>query len=123
MKRGGKGLLTLAPHDESMSVRSRARAILIPMFFYVVLGGASAYLVKNASEGQHGAEARVKFDRQLASLKAQLASLQDERESWRRRVDSLRNESIDRDLLVQEAHGLLDRVAPDEVLIFTDPKR
>jgi cell division protein FtsB len=106
-----------------MAVRSRLRAILIPAFFYLVLGGASAYLVRNASEGQHGADARVKFDKQLATLKAQLAGLQDERESWRRRVDSLRNESIDSDLLVQEAHGLLDRVAPDEVVIFTDAKR
>ena len=106
-----------------MLVRSRARAILIPMFFYLVLGGASAYLVRNASEGKHGAEARVRFDKQLASLKAQLADLQDQRQSWRRRVDSLRNESIDSDLLVQEAHGLLDRVAPDEVVIFTDAKR
>ena len=106
-----------------MAVRSRLRAILIPMFFYAVLGGASAYLVRNASEGQHGAEARVKFDQQLASLKGQLAALQDERESWRRRVDSLRNESIDSDLLVQEAHALLDRVASDEVAIFPDAKR
>ncbi len=105
-----------------MVVRSRARAILVPLFFYLVLGGASAYLVKNASEGQHGAGARVKFDRELAKLKGQLASLQDERERWRRRVESLRNESIDRDLLEQEAHGLLDRAAPDEVMIFTDSK-
>ncbi|HXT08684.1 MAG TPA: septum formation initiator family protein [Roseiarcus sp.] len=106
-----------------MLVRSRVRAVLIPMLFYLVLGGASAYLVRNASEGQHGAEARVKFDRQLTSLKAQLAALDGERESWRRRVDSLRNESIDRDLLVQEAHGVLDLVAPDEVVIFPDAKR
>jgi cell division protein FtsB len=98
------------------------RAILVPLFFYVVLGGASAYLVKNASEGQHGEEARIAFDRELAAQKAKLASLQDERERWRRQVDSLRNESIDRDLLEQEAHRLLDRVGPDEVVIFTDPK-
>jgi cell division protein FtsB len=105
-----------------MVVKSRARAILVPLLFYLVLGGGSAYLVKNASKGPHGTEARVAFDRDSAALKAQLAALQDERERWRRRVDSLRNESIDRDLLEQEAHGLLDRVAPDEVVIFTDPK-
>jgi cell division protein FtsB len=106
-----------------MVVKSRARAILIPLFFYAVLGGASAYLVKNASRGQHGSEARVVFERESARLKAQLAAMQDERERWRQRVDSLRNESIDRDLLEQEARARLNRVAKDEVLIFTDARR
>jgi cell division protein FtsB len=105
-----------------MAVRSRLRAILVPLFFYAALGGASAYLVKNASKGQHGAQARAAFDWELGAQKAKLAALQDERERWRRRVDSLRNESIDRDLLAEEAHTQLDRVAPDEVVIFTDPK-
>jgi cell division protein FtsB len=105
-----------------MVVRSRARAILVPLIFYLVLGGASAYLVKNASKGQHGADARASFDKELAAQKAELAARQDERERWRRQVDSLRNETIDRDLLEQEAHRLLDRAGPDEVAIFTDPK-
>ncbi|MDE3175094.1 MAG: septum formation initiator family protein [Pseudomonadota bacterium] len=105
-----------------MVVRSRARAILIPLFFYLVLGSASAYLVKNASQGQHGTEARAAFDRESTDLTAQLASLQEERERWRHRVDSLRNESIDRDLLEQEARARLNRVSKDEVVIFTDPR-
>ena len=105
-----------------MSVRTRARAILIPLFFYAVLGSASAYLVKNASQGQHGSEARVAFERESTQLKADLAAMQDERERWRRRVDSLRNESIDRDLLEQEARARLNRVGKDEVLIFTDAR-
>ncbi len=103
-----------------MAVRSRVRAILIPLFFYALLGGASAYLIKNASEGQHGAEARVAFEWESAGLKAQLSALEDQRERWRKRVDSLRNESVDRDLLEQEARARLNRVAKDEVLIFTD---
>jgi cell division protein FtsB len=106
-----------------MVVRSRARAILVPLFFYLVLGSASAYLVKNASQGQHGTEARATFDRESADLRAKLGALQDERERWRHRVDSLRNESIDRDLLEQEARARLDRVAKDEVVIFTDRPR
>ena len=66
-----------------MAVRSRVRAILIPLFFYAVLGGASAYLIKNGSEGQNGAEARVAFEWESAGLKAQLADLEDQRERWR----------------------------------------
>jgi hypothetical protein len=40
-------------------------------------------------------------------------------------VASLGSESIDRDLLDEEAHAKLDRVGRDEVVIFTraDPTR
>ena len=106
-----------------MAIRNRLSAILIPLFFYAVLGGASAYLVKNASQGQHGTEARVAFEREAETLKTELAGLEEQRERWRRRVDSLRNESIDRDLLEQEARSRLNRVAKDEVLIFTDARQ
>ena len=102
-----------------MLVRNRARALVAPLLIYLVLGGASAYLVKNASRGQNGAEARVAFDREQASLKTQLLALEDQRDRWRHRVESLRNESVDRDLLEQEAHARLNRVTRDEVLIFT----
>ena len=105
-----------------MVVRSRARAILMPLFLYLVSGSASAYLVYNASRGQNGAEARLVYDRETQALNAELAQLSDERDRWRRRVDSLRNESIDRDLLDEEARAKLDRVAREDVLIFTDPR-
>ena len=41
------------------------------------------------------------------------------RARWDLRVASLRPESVDKDLLDEEAHALLDRVAKDEVVIFT----
>jgi cell division protein FtsB len=102
-----------------MSFRSRARAILIPLFFYAVLGSASGYLVYNASRGQHGTEARIAFDRETRDLNDELAKLTDERERWSRLVDSLRNESIDRDLLDEVARDRLDRANKDDVVIFT----
>lgn len=102
-----------------MLVRNRARALMAPLMIYLVLGSASAYLVKNAARGHNGAEARVAFDAEQAALKTQLADLEDQRDRWRHRVESLRNESIDRDLLDQEAHSRLNRVTKEEVLIFT----
>lgn len=101
-----------------MLVRSRARALIAPLMIYLVLGSASAYFVKNASRGLNGAEARAAFDREQATLTTQLADLGDQRDRWRHRVESLRNESIDRDLLEQEAHARLNRVTKEEVLIF-----
>jgi cell division protein FtsB len=102
-----------------MVVRTRLRRIVTPIAFYLVLGVTSGYLVWGASNGEHGLKAKVKFDAQATELKAQLDALKDERARWESRVASLRPESVDRDLLDEEAHALLDRIAKDEVVIFT----
>jgi cell division protein FtsB len=102
-----------------MVVRTRLRSIVLPIVLYLVLGVASGYLVWGASNGEHGLKAKEKFDAEATELKGQLAVLKDERGRWELRVASLRPESIDKDLLDQEAHALIDRVAKDEVLIFT----
>ncbi len=103
-----------------MVVRTRLRSIVLPIAFYLVLGVTSGYLVWGASNGEHGLNARLKFDAEAAELMAQLSALKDERARWERRVASLRPESVDRDLLDEEAHAMLDRVAKDEVVIFTE---
>jgi cell division protein FtsB len=102
-----------------MVKRTRLRRILTPIVLYLVLGATTSYLVWGASNGEHGLKAKVKFDAQATELKAQLAALKDERARWESRVASLRPESVDRDLLDEEAHALLDRVGKDEVVIFT----
>ena len=102
-----------------MVVRTRLRSILLPIVFYLVLGVASSYLVWGASNGEHGLKAKAKYDAEAIALRAQLDTLKDERARWERRVAELRPESVDRDLLDQEAHAELDRVAKDEVVIFT----
>lgn len=100
-------------------MKTRARAILFPVVFYLVLGVASGYLVWGASKGDRGLNAKARYDVEAAQMQAQLAELQAERERWRRRVDAMRSESVDRDLLDQEARAVLDRVGKDDVVIFT----
>ncbi|HME86130.1 MAG TPA: septum formation initiator family protein [Roseiarcus sp.] len=103
-----------------MVVRTRLRSIVLPIAFYLVLGVTSGYLVWGASNGEHGLNAKLKFDAEAAELMAQLSVLKDERARWERRVANLRPESVDRDLLDEEAHAMVDRVAKDEVVIFTE---
>ena len=98
--------------------RTRLRSIVLPIVLYLVLGVASFYLVLGASNGEHGLKAKEQFDAEAVELKSQLAALKDERTRWELRVASLKSESIDKDLLDEEAHALLDRVAKDEVVIF-----
>ena len=102
-----------------MVVRTRLRSVVLPIVLYLVLGVASGYLVWGASNGEHGLKAKEKFDADALRLKAELGALKDERARWELRVTSLKPESVDRDLLDGEAHALLDRVAKDEVVIFT----
>ncbi len=103
-----------------MVKRTRLRSIVAPIVLYLVLGVASGYLVWDASNGKHGLKAKKKFDAQAAELKVELAGLKAERARWTLHVDSLSPESVDGDLLDEEAHALLDRVGKDEVLVFTD---
>ena len=102
-----------------MVVRTRLRSIVLPIVFYLMLGAASGYLVYGASNGEHGLKTKEKSDAEAEVLKTELAALKEERANWERRVAALGSESIDRDLLEEEAHSKLDRVAKDEVVIFT----
>ena len=105
-----------------MVVRTRLRSIVVPIVFYLVLGVASGYLVWGASNGEHGLKAKEKDDAEALALQMELASLREERGRWERRVAALSPETVDRDLLEEEAHAKLDRVAKDEVVIFTRPE-
>jgi cell division protein FtsB len=104
-----------------MVVRTRLRSIVVPIVFYLVLGVATGYLVWGASNGAHGLKAAEKDAAEAVALQTQLAALKDERARWERRVAGLRPDSVDRDLLDEEAHVELDRVGKDEVVIFTKP--
>ena len=105
-----------------MVVRTRLRSIVVPIVFYLVLGVATGYLVWGASNGAHGLKAAEKDAAQAATLQAQLSALKNEHARWDRRVAALRPDSVDRDLLDEEAHVQLDRVNKDEVVIFTGPR-
>jgi|SRR5271166_4366893 len=105
-----------------MVVRTRLRSIVLPIVFYLVLGVASGYLVWGALNGEHGLKAKLKDDAEAEAVKTELAALREERARWERRVNALRPESVDRDLLDEEAHAKLDRVSKDEVVIFTKPQ-
>ena len=115
----GNLLLTTTPHGRTMVHRTRLRAILVPLFFYLLLGVVSGYLVWGASKGERGLEAKAAYDAQTAQLQDQLKHLREDRARWERRVAAMRSESVDRDLLDEEARAKLTRVGKDDVVIFT----
>ena len=104
-----------------MVVRTRLRSIVVPIVFYLVLGVATGYLVWGASNGAHGLKAAEKDAAEAVALQAQLAALKDERARWERRVTGLRPDSVDRDLLDEEARTKLDHVGKSDLMIFLSP--
>ncbi len=104
-----------------MVVRTRLRSIVVPIVFYLVLGVASGYLVWGASNGRHGLRAAEKAAAEAAQLEQELAAVKFDRARWERRVAALRPESVDRDILDEEAHVELDRVNKDEVVVMIGP--
>ena len=83
-----------------------------------MLGSASAWLVWGASQGERGLKAKAQYDAEYTQLQSQLAQLRADHDRWRRRVESMRSEAVDRDLLDEEARAMLDRVGKDDVVIF-----
>jgi cell division protein FtsB len=108
-----------------MVVRTRLRAILLPIAFYAILGVASGYLVWGAWNGERGLKTKAEYSNEMQNLGEQLKALQTERRSWERRVALMRSEAVDRDLLDEEARATLDRVGKNDLLVFTaeDAKR
>jgi len=104
-----------------MVVKTRVRAILLPIAFYLVSGAASGFFVWQASIGDRGLHAKAHYQAQMAALSAQLTSLQEEHKALQHKVELMRDKAIDRDLLDEEARAKLDRVDKNDLVVFTDP--
>lgn len=104
-----------------MVVKTRLRAILLPLAFYAVSGVVSGFFVWQASIGDRGLNAKAEYQTQMAALTEQLKGLQAERKNWELRVSLMRSDAVDRDLLDEEARAVLDRVGKNDLVVFTNP--
>lgn len=101
-----------------MVIRRRLRAVLLPLALYAVSGSAASYFVWHAYNGSRGLKAKEEYRQKIDELTTQLHALQDERASWERRVAMMSADSIDRDLLEEQARVTLGRVQKDELIVF-----
>jgi cell division protein FtsB len=100
-----------------MVTRRRLRSILNTLGLYVTAALLVGYFGVNAYSGNHGLKAKQDIDRQMAALSAELNHLQVERAQWQRRVNLLKPENIDPDMLDERARALLDYVDPDDLTL------
>jgi cell division protein FtsB len=110
-------------HGGRMVVRTRLRAILVPLTLYAVSGAVSGYFLWTAKNGERGSKAKLEYKATIAELRANLADLQAQRTKWTHRVTLMRSESVDRDLAEEQARNKLDFVDSRDVEIFTSSVR
>jgi cell division protein FtsB len=106
-----------------MVIRTRFRAILVPLALYVVSGAVSGYFLWTAKNGERGTKAKLEYKATIAELRGNLMDLQAQRAKWEHRVGLMRSENVDRDLAEEQARDKLDEVDSRDVEIFIGPAK
>lgn len=96
----------------------RLRAVLLPLLLYCVTGAVGGYFIWHAANGERGSKAKAEYKRQMAALSQELGVMKAERAQWARRVELIGGETIDRDLLDEEARLVLGRAARNDLVIL-----
>lgn len=102
-----------------MIIRTRWRSAAAQLTLWLVAGGSVAYFGQQAYAGAHGLVASREYEAEIRSLSTQLADLKAVRESFDLRIDLLRAERIDPDLLDEQARSDLGWLHPNDRVIQT----
>ena len=78
------------------------------------------YVGYQSVQGERGLLGWIERSADVEKTRAKVAALAEERRKLERRVSQLRSESLDLDLLDQEARRLLNLGHPDEEVLFHD---
>ncbi|MDX1975605.1 MAG: septum formation initiator family protein [Rickettsiales bacterium] len=87
-----------------------------PLFCVLVL----FYLGFHAISGERGLLALFEENRRLTALKAELVDVTTKRQAFESKTKLLSNDSLDLDLLDEQARLVLGLVGKDEVVVFLD---
>ena len=101
-----------------MVIRTRLRSILLPLALYCVSGGVGGFFVWHAINGDRGLKVSDEYQKSIAMLDKELTATKATRAEWQHRIDLMRGDVIDRDLLGEEARATLDRVGKNDLVIF-----
>lgn len=106
-----------------MVTRRRLRSILTALGLYLMAALLIGYFGVNAVSGNHGLKAKQDIDRQIETLSAELSRLQIEAAQWQRRIELLKSNGLDPDMLDERARAQLDYVHANDLTLMTDAGR
>jgi cell division protein FtsB len=101
-----------------MVTRPRLRSIFTAIALYALAAMLIGYFGINAYTGNLGLRARQEIDARIAELTGERDRIRSEREQWQHRVDLLKSDRIDPDLLDERARALLYYVDPRDVVML-----
>jgi cell division protein FtsB len=101
-----------------MVTRKRLRTILNALALYTFAALLIGYFFVNAYNGDRGLRAKEDIDRQTATMTADLTRLKLERVQWERRIQLLKSNDIDPDMLDERARELLDYAGPNDLTLL-----
>ncbi len=93
-------------------------AWVLPAFCFALV----CYFAYFSVYGQHGLLTLARTEAELSVRQTELAALVDEREKLETRVLKMRSDSLDPDLLDEQAREALGYAAPGEITIFDRTK-
>lgn len=79
-----------------------------------------AYFGYHLVEGEHGLRARQVLEKQLSTAQAILSEKTAAKEALEHRVDLMRSDHLDPDLLEERVRVMLNHADPDEVVVIYD---
>jgi cell division protein FtsB len=98
-----------------MVSRKRFHGFLTGLGLYAGASLLIGYFAVNAYTGNRGLRAQQDLDFEYAELSRQLERLRVERMFWERRVELLKSDSIDPDMLSERARAVLNYLDPQDV--------
>jgi cell division protein FtsB len=98
-------------------IRRRLRLIIGPVLGITLC----AYFAYHLVQGERGLLAWMRLNQQVREARVTLATVEAERQTLERRVDLLRPEHLDRDMLDERARSQLNLIGPNDIVIFDAP--
>jgi cell division protein FtsB len=100
-----------------MTTRQFRHSILPRLILPAVAAAYLAYFGFWAFHGHYGVWAKTRLEGEATELQAELAALKEQRRALEHRVKLLRPESIDPDMLDEQARQALNFLRPNEVVL------
>lgn len=101
-----------------MSTRQRRHNPFARLVIPAICSLLLAYFIFHAWSGRYGIEAMRELDEERTRLEFELARVKQEREALEARVALLRDGTIEKDMLDEQARHMLNLVGPDEMVVL-----